>query len=114
MDACLFCRIASGDIPASKVYEDENTLAFKDINPQAKVHLVVIPKRHVSGLNEADSLQDAELAACLKACRAAARAQGIDASGYRVVSNCGSDACQSVAHLHFHVLGGQKLGEGMA
>lgn len=114
MNDCIFCRIASGDIPSQKVYEDDLTFAFRDINPQARVHVVVIPKRHASCLNNHAQLSDAELAACLRACQRAAQAEGIDIAGFRVISNCGKDARQSVGHLHFHVLGGQKLGVGMA
>ena len=113
MDDCLFCKIIKGEIPSNKVYEDAFTYAFHDIGPQAKVHVLVVPKRHVSGLSEADQLTDAELAACLRACRETARLLGIEDSGYRVVTNCGADACQSVSHLHFHVLGGQRLSARM-
>lgn len=109
MDTCLFCKILKGDIPSKKVYEDELTYAFLDISPQAPAHALVIPKKHVSGLSAADGLSDTELAACLRACAKTAALLGVAESGYRVVSNCGPDACQSVAHLHFHVLGGRQL-----
>ncbi len=114
MDGCLFCKILSGEIPSKKVYEDEFTYAFHDISPQAKAHALVIPKKHVSGLSEAGKLTDTELAACLHACHQVAVELGIDKSGYRVVSNCGPDACQTVNHLHFHVIGGNALSERMA
>jgi histidine triad (HIT) family protein len=114
MENCLFCRILRGEIPSAKVYEDEFTYAFRDINPMAAVHCLVIPKTHVDSLNGLDGLTDRQLAACLHACREVARLEGVDKSGYRVVSNCGDDACQSVHHLHFHVLGGQKMHEAMA
>lgn len=113
MPDCIFCRIAAGEIPSTKVYSDEYTYAFRDLNPQAPTHVLVIPRRHVGGLSEADALSDAELAACLRACRAVAEAEGISASGFRVISNCGADACQSVGHLHFHVLGGAQMAEKM-
>lgn len=114
MADCIFCAIVRGDIPGKKVYEDEKTLAFDDINPQAPVHVVVVPKRHVSGMNALDELPAEEQAALLHACREAARLKGIDQSGYRVITNCGADACQSVQHLHLHVLGGVKMSEQMA
>ena len=113
MENCLFCKIIRGEIPSTKVYEDENTFAFRDIAPQAPTHVVVVPKAHISGMNETDKLSDAQLAACLHACRKVAQICGIDESGYRVITNCGENACQSVQHLHFHVLGGEKLSEKM-
>lgn len=109
MDNCIFCMIARGEIPSTKVYEDERTLAFRDINPMAPVHVVVIPKHHVSGLNEVESLTDEEQLALLRACRKVAELEGLSESGYRVVSNCGPDSGQTVPHLHLHVLGGRKL-----
>ena len=114
MEDCLFCKIMNGDIPSKKVYEDEFTYAFHDISPQAKAHALVIPKKHVSGLSAADGLTDEELAACLRACHKVADLLGIAESGYRVVSNCGPDACQTVPHLHFHVIGGNPLSAKMA
>ena len=111
MADCIFCAIARGDIPSTKVYEDEHVLAFRDINPLAPKHVVVIPKRHVQNLNELDKLTSEEQLALLHACREVARLEGITESGYRVVSNCGPDADQSVQHLHFHVLGGGKLSQ---
>ena len=114
MNDCLFCKIAAGEIPSTKVYEDETTLAFRDINPQAPVHVVLVPKKHVGGLNETDALSDAELAALLRAAAKIAALEGIDRTGYRVISNCGKDACQSVRHLHFHILGGVQMAEKMA
>ena len=113
MADCLFCKIIAGDIPSSKVYEDENVYAFRDINPQAPTHVLVIPKQHVTGMSAIDEASDALLAACLRACKKVAELEGLE-NGFRVVSNCGDDACQSVHHLHFHVLGGRKLTESMA
>lgn len=112
MENCLFCKIIAGDIPSTKVYEDESTYAFRDIAPQAPTHVLVIPKQHVSGMSSCDELDDAVLAACLKACKKVADLEGLK-DGYRVVSNCGENACQTVPHLHFHVLGGRKMSEGM-
>ena len=114
MSNCLFCKIIAGDIPSTKVYEDEKVYAFRDINPQAPTHVLVIPKQHVTGMSGIDEADDATLAACLRACRIVADMEGLTESGYRVVSNCGDDACQSVHHLHFHVLGGRKMAETMA
>jgi len=113
MENCLFCKIVSSDIPSTKVYEDENVFAFRDINPQAPAHILVIPKKHVSSMNAVDEMTDSELAACLRAVRLIAKQEGLDQDGYRVISNCGPNACQSVPHLHFHILGGKQLTEGM-
>ena len=113
MENCLFCRIINGEIPSQKVYEDEACYAFRDINPQASVHVLILPKKHVGGLNELEDLNDGELSACLRAVHHVALEEGIQQSGYRLVSNCGPDACQSVEHLHFHLLGGRKLSEEM-
>ena len=113
MENCLFCKIIAGDIPSTRVYEDEMVYAFRDINPQAPTH-VVVPKTHVADVADTDSLDDAALAACIRACKKVAVQEGLTERGFRVVSNCGEDACQSVRHLHFHVLGGRKMGENMA
>lgn len=114
MSDCIFCKIASGEIPSTAVYSDENVYAFRDLNPQSPTHVLVIPRAHVANLGEADGLSDAQLAACLRACRKVAESEGILEKGFRVVSNCGADACQSVQHLHFHVLGGAQLSEKMS
>ena len=113
MENCLFCRIISGDIPSAKVFEDDFVYAFRDINPQAPVHVLVVPKEHLSSLSDTEKSSDALLAGCLRAIRVIAANEGLE-NGYRVVSNCGPDACQSVQHLHFHILGGRKMGEQMA
>ena len=114
MEDCLFCRIIRGEIPSTKVYEDDTVYAFRDINPQAPAHVLVIPKKHVASLAEAEKLTDGELAACLRACERIAAQEGLTEKGFRVVSNCGDDACQSVRHLHFHVLGGRAMQDQMA
>ncbi len=113
MDNCLFCRIIAGEIPSAKVYEDDAVFAFRDINPQAPTHVLVLPRRHIASLAQADDADDATLAACLRACRRVAAQEGLN-GGFRVVSNSGKDACQTVQHLHFHVLGGTQLSDGMA
>lgn len=112
MENCLFCRILRGEIPSSKVYEDDHVFAFRDIQPQAPVHILVIPKRHIASMDQIEDSSDTELAACLRAVRLIAVQEGLT-NGYRVVSNCGPDACQSVRHLHFHILGGKQLADQM-
>jgi histidine triad (HIT) family protein len=114
MDDCIFCKILKGDIPSRKIYEDADTYAFHDINPQASVHALVISKHHVADLAHNDAMSDHELAACLRACATVAQQLGLTEGGYRVVNNCGENGCQTVKHLHFHVIGGEKLSERMA
>lgn len=109
---CLFCKIASGVIPSSKVYEDEIMLAFRDINPQAPVHVLIIPKTHIASLDEVSGDNSNIVARIFERIPEIARLSGIK-NGYRLISNCGPDACQSVKHLHFHILGGKQLPENM-
>jgi histidine triad (HIT) family protein len=108
MNNCIFCKIIAGEIPSEKVFESEEIIAFKDINPQAPVHILVIPKRHIDG---ADTLvkDDTELAGCLILTVARIAEQLHLSSGYRIVTNIGKDGGQTVRHLHFHLLGGEKL-----
>lgn len=106
MADCLFCKIVQGAIPAQIVYQDEHALAFKDIDPQAPVHVLVIPKAHVPSLAE---LTPEAAGPMLEAINRVATEQGVAASGYRVVTNVGRDAQQSVAHLHWHLLGGRGM-----
>jgi histidine triad (HIT) family protein len=109
MAECLFCRIIKGEIPSKKVYEDDYTYAFDDINPQAPTHVLVVPKKHVRGLKEAQA-EDAELIGrCHLVAANIARQRGIE-DGYRTVLNIGPRAGQSVFHLHIHLLGGRRLG----
>lgn len=110
MDNCIFCMIAKGDIPSTKVYEDEYVYAFRDINPQAPVHILVIPKEHIASVGEINENNSAVAAKCLEAVAKIAKQEKLDA-GFRVISNCGADAGQTVFHLHFHILAGQPLGE---
>ena len=110
MSDCLFCKIIAGEIPSSKVYEDEKVFAFRDINPQAPVHMLVVPKTHLASLNEVTAETADSAAACLQAIPAIAAAEGLH-EGYRVISNCGAAAGQTVMHLHFHLIGGRQLGE---
>lgn len=114
MDDCLFCKIIKGNIPSRKIYEDEHTYAFHDIAPQAVVHALVVSKRHTADLNSNADLTDGELAACLRTAAKVAELLGVAEGGYRVVNNCGANACQTVKHVHFHVIGGEKLSERMA
>lgn len=110
---CLFCKIVNGDIPSKKAFENERIYAFYDIAPQAPVHILVIPKEHiesVDGIDQSNSKIVAEIFECIPKI---AKEAGIE-NGYRVISNCGDDACQSVHHLHFHILGGAKMSEKMA
>ena len=113
MSDCLFRKIIAGEIPSAKVYEDDLVYAFRDINPMAPTHVLVVPRQHLASLDAADEASDETLAALLRACRKIAAQEGLS-NGYRVVSNCGPDACQSVKHLHFHVLGGAQLSERMS
>lgn len=104
---CIFCMIVKGDVPSTKVYEDNRVLAFDDIEPLAPVHTIVVPKQHVENLNDLD---DKEVwFAMLKAAQEVAKQKGIKDSGYRIVVNCGRDGTQIVPHLHLHVLGGRLL-----
>lgn len=114
MEDCIFCRIAEGKIPPQKVYEDEHVLAFHDLNPQAPVHVLIIPKRHAANLLEARAFDDAMLSRLLRAAANVAEMMGVDKTGFRIVSNCGADACQSVFHLHIHLLGGEKMSPDMS
>ena len=113
MNDCLFCKIIAGEIPSTKVFENEQVYAFRDIHPMTPTHVIVVPKQHLNSLADSNKASDATLAACLRACSEIAEQEGLS-NGFRVVSNCGSDACQSVGHLHFHVLGGRKMTDGMA
>ena len=110
---CLFCKIIAGDIPSSKVYEDETVFAFRDIAPQAPTHILVVPKAHLSGCNDVTAENSAVVARIFEVIPQIAKAEGLE-GGYRVVSNCGDDAGQTVHHLHFHILGGKTLGLEMA
>ena len=109
MSDCLFCKIAAGEIPSKKVYEDDRVLAFYDINPMAKVHVLVIPKAHLESV-AAITEENADLVAHIfTVIPKIARELGLTEGGFRVVSNCGENAGQSVRHLHFHILGGEQL-----
>ena len=113
MSNCLFCKIVAGEIPSTKVYEDETVLAFRDIAPQAPCHVLVIPKAHISDANGITAENSAVVAHIFQVIPQIAKAEGLE-NGYRVVSNCGPDAGQTVQHLHFHILGGKQLSLEMA
>lgn len=108
MSECLFCRIIAGDIPADKVYEDQEVLAFRDIAPKAPVHVLVVPKKHIASLEELEEGDAALMGRLQVALRDIARELGIAATGYRVILNCGRDAGQVVFHIHYHLLGGSR------
>lgn len=110
---CLFCAIINGDIPSKKVYEDEYCYAFLDINPQAPVHCLVVPKGHISSADEINGENADNVSKIFAVIPQIAKSLGLS-NGYRVVTNVGEDGCQSVKHLHFHILGGKKLTETMA
>lgn len=111
MDDCIFCKIAAGQIPADKVLENDLFFAFRDINPQAAQHILAIPREHVQSLNDIAAWQHCEGQALLEFMVAVAQEAGIADSGYRVLSNIGADARQLVQHMHFHILGGEDLGD---
>ena len=113
MSNCLFCKIIAGEIPSSKVYEDETVFAFRDIAPQAPTHILVVPKTHMDSCNAVTAENSAVVAHIFEVIPQIAKAEGLE-NGYRVVSNCGADAGQTVPHLHFHILGGKALALEMA
>lgn len=113
MENCLFCKIIRGEIPSTKVYEDDEILAFCDINPQAPVHILVIPKEHIAGADELNESNSAVVSHIFAKIAEIAKKEGLE-NGYRVVSNVGEDGGQTVRHLHFHILGGKKLNTEMA
>lgn len=113
MENCLFCKIIKGEIPSTKIYEDEDMLIIKDIAPQAEIHYLLLPKEHFANIVEMTDKQAATLAKCIKKLSTMVDELGLS-NGFRLVSNKGKDACQSVEHLHIHILGGQQLADKMA
>ena len=111
MEDCVFCKIIDGKIPSEKVYEDENVLAFKDINPAAPIHVLVIPKKHIKSLADMKDGEEEIISKIYKIINEIAEKQGFKEKGYRVIVNCGKDGGQEVEHLHFHLLAGKQLGE---
>ena len=109
MNDCLFCKIISGEIDSDKVYEDQYVYAFRDINPQAPVHILIIPKKHIESIHEVSDSDKPYMDAVISAIQQIASDNGLDSDGYRIVTNHGTRAGQSVFHLHFHLLGGRDL-----
>ena len=107
---CLFCKIIKGEIPSTKVYENESVFAFRDINPQAPTHVLIVPRKHMANVLECDA---ATAGAVVAAVKEIAAQEKVDAAGFRLLTTCGKDGCQSVEHLHFHLLGGKQLSERM-
>lgn len=113
MDDCIFCKIVSGDIPCSLVYQDDKVMAFKDINPLAPVHILIIPKQHIDSAHNINEQNSGIVAYIFEKIPVVAKEAGIAENGYRVITNIGKDGGQAVPHLHFHILGGRKLQVGM-
>jgi len=109
MSDCIFCKIAGGEIPASLVHQDESVIAFKDLNPQAPLHVLVVPRRHIATLNDLESDDDALVGSMFRVAAQLAKAHGYADRGYRTVFNCNREAGQSVFHLHLHLLAGRGL-----
>jgi len=109
LDECIFCKIVAGEIPSSKLYEDDEVIAFRDISPQAPVHVLVVPKKHISGVNTIGPEDTGLLGHVFSVIQNLVCELGVDETGYRVVVNSGKDGQQSVPHLHFHVLGGRSM-----
>ncbi|PVV10055.1 MAG: histidine triad nucleotide-binding protein [gamma proteobacterium symbiont of Ctena orbiculata] len=109
MSDCLFCKFISGEIQPDKVYEDEEVLAFRDINPQAPTHILIIPKRHIATLNELEPDDQALMGKLILTAQKVAKEEGIDSAGYRTLINCNEAAGQSVFHIHLHLLGGRTM-----
>ena len=110
MEDCLFCRMSAGDIKPDMVYEDEEVIAFRDINPQAPVHVLIVPRRHIATTNDLASADAGLAGRLILVAREIAESEGVDESGYRLVMNCNEGAGQSVFHLHLHLLAGRRLG----
>ena len=110
MENCLFCKIIKGEIPSSKVYEDDEILAFNDINPLAPIHILFVPKKHITSLAHMEDGDEKIIGKIYKAINQVAEEKGFKEDGYRVIVNCGENGGQEVMHLHFHVLAGKKLG----
>ncbi|MBU3208803.1 histidine triad nucleotide-binding protein [Clostridium algidicarnis] len=109
MESCIFCKIINGDIPSEKVYEDDKVYAFKDLNPEAPIHILIIPKTHITNTNEINEENASSISSLFISVAKIAKMLNVDESGYRVVNNCGKQAGQTVEHLHFHMLGGRDL-----
>ena len=113
MENCIFCKIIHGEIPSKKVYENEYCYAFYDIQPQAQTHILVVCKQHTPNIVHAVTNHAQDVLECMKAVANITQDLGLDKTGFRLITNCGKNACQSVEHLHFHILGGQALADKM-
>lgn len=111
MDNCIFCKIIKGEIPSQKLYEDDEILAFRDVNPAAPIHILVIPKKHISMLTELKEDDETVIGRIYTVINKIAKQENFDEKGYRVIVNCGEDGGQEVKHIHFHLLGGKRLGD---
>ncbi len=107
---CIFCKIVAGQVPSTRVYEDEQVTAFRDVNPQMPVHVVIVPNQHVANTEELQPGHDALMGRVVRAAQEVARREGVASSGYRLVVNTGPDSLNTVPHLHVHVLGGRTFG----
>lgn len=110
MDDCIFCKIIKGEIPSEKVYEDDDILAFKDIQPATPIHVLVIPKKHIANLMEVSNEDSELMGKIVVVMQKIAKQLGVDEKGFRIISNCGPDSGQEVMHLHFHLLAGRTMG----
>ena len=111
MDNCIFCKIINGEIPSNKVYEDDEILAFKDINPQMPVHILIVPKKHFKSIMDISKEDELLIGKIFTVIQKIAKELGIDNDGFRIISNCGENAGQTVKHLHFHILAGKKMSD---
>jgi histidine triad (HIT) family protein len=114
MEDCIFCKIANGTIPSRKVYENEDAVAFDDINPMAPVHVIIIPKKHIPTMLDVTKTDSSLIDSMFNAAREVARVKGVNERGFRVVINCNKEGGQVIFHLHMHLLGGKKLKDGLA
>lgn len=114
MEDCIFCKIIKGEIPSEKVYEDDEILAFKDIQPTAPIHILIIPKKHITNLMEVAPEDSKLMGKIVEAMQKVSKQFGVDEKGFRIISNCGPDSGQEVMHLHFHLLAGRKMGPKIA
>lgn len=110
MEDCIFCKIIKGEIPSKKVYEDDDVIAFNDINPAAPIHILVIPKKHIKNLLEVKEEESYLISKIFVAINKIAKQIGIEENGFRIIANCGKDSGQEVMHIHFHLLAGRKMG----
>ncbi|MBE6071808.1 MAG: histidine triad nucleotide-binding protein [Clostridium butyricum] len=109
MEECIFCKIVNGEIPSSKLYEDDKVIAFRDINPEAPIHFLVVPKEHIESANSLNEDNFNVIAHIFKVINKLVKEENIADSGYRIINNCGKDGGQTVNHIHFHVIGGKTL-----